>query len=158
VRAGRKEAGLDGLSGTSLVGDLIQRAAGVLGVRVGAEVKLHCNSRLLRAGETLAESGVSARVVLEMCVGEGGGMPSGCFGFSEQRRVQLVEELRRAEGQLEEERRRHAEVEKQLREKQLQLQTDSEGRIEEERRRHAEVEKQLREKQLQLQTDSEGRA
>ncbi len=130
VRVGSKEALLDGLCGATLVEELLWRAAVVLGVRVGIQVTLRCESRLLRAGETLAEAGISAMGVLEICVGEDGGMLWGCFGFSRLWRVQMEQELRQAEGRLEEERRRHAKVEKLLCDKQLQMQTDWEGRLE----------------------------
>jgi hypothetical protein len=86
----RLELVLDGIhDDKTLVEELLRRACAALGVQAGAKVVLRCESRLLKAGDTLAEAGVSARDVLDIGIGEDGGMR----GVGEKMRRMLFEEL-----------------------------------------------------------------
>jgi hypothetical protein len=75
VAGGRREVRLEGLLGATRVDEALRRVAAALGVEAGAEVALRSESRLLQAMETLAEAGVRAGGVVEVCVRERGGMP-----------------------------------------------------------------------------------
>jgi hypothetical protein len=72
--AGR-EVAVEGLRGATLVAELLARAAVALGAPSGAGVAVRCGQRRLRAEQTLAEAGVPAGAVVDVCVGECGGMP-----------------------------------------------------------------------------------
>jgi hypothetical protein len=85
----RLEVVLDGIHDETPVEEVLRRACVALGVQAGAKAVLRCESRLLKAEETLAEAGVSARDVLDICIGEDGGMP----GVGEKMRRMLFTEL-----------------------------------------------------------------
>ena len=70
-----REVAVEGLGEATLVKELLLRAAIALGVQAGTEGALRCEARWLKDEETLAEAGVAAGDVVDMCVGEGGGMP-----------------------------------------------------------------------------------
>jgi hypothetical protein len=65
---------VDGLTGVTLVEELLVRAAVMLGVAGEAEVVLRVDSRLLKAEDLLEEAGAVAGGVVEMWLGEWGGM------------------------------------------------------------------------------------
>jgi hypothetical protein len=70
----RREVVLEEIHSGTQVEVLIRRAILMLGVQEGNKMAMRCKSRLLKAEETLVEAGVSARDVVDICVGEGGGM------------------------------------------------------------------------------------
>jgi hypothetical protein len=74
---GVREAVLEGLAGSTRVAELLARTCIALGVLEGAEAALRVDSRLLKGEDTLAESGMAERGVVDVCVGEGAGMPGG---------------------------------------------------------------------------------
>ena len=66
---------LEGLHGGTRVEEVLRQGAEALGVGVGAKTALVCEGRLLREDATLWEAGVRAEGVVELRVGEAGGMP-----------------------------------------------------------------------------------
>ena len=115
-----REVVVEGLTGAMRVAELLARAAAVLAVPATVDTRvLMADSRLLRGEDTLAEAGVGAGGAVEVCLGEGGGMPGGCFGFGGQQQ-QVVDDLRarvrEAEAQAKAEATRHAEAEAQMKE------------------------------------------
>jgi hypothetical protein len=66
---------VEGLEGATPVQELLRRAAAALRVPLGTEVAVRCEARWLKAEETLAGAGVAAGDVVDVCVGEQGGMP-----------------------------------------------------------------------------------
>ena len=72
---GVREVALVGAHGGMRVEELLLRASAALGVVGGEGVALRCESRLLKAEETLAEAGVSPTSAVVLHVGRVGGMP-----------------------------------------------------------------------------------
>jgi hypothetical protein len=72
---GGREVGVEGLGGGTRVAELLSRAATALEVPANSLVAGRCHSRWLARAATLAEAGVRAGGVVEVYVGEGGGMP-----------------------------------------------------------------------------------
>ena len=66
---------LEGLHGGTRVEEVLRQGAEALGVGVGVKTALVCEGRLLREDATLWEAGVRAEGVVELRVGEAGGMP-----------------------------------------------------------------------------------
>jgi hypothetical protein len=88
-----------GLRETTRVQELLLRAAVALGVPAGAEGSLRCKARWLKVEEALTEAGVAAGDMVDLCVGEGGGMPgsSGVFASPD---VRVAGELAEIMGSL----------------------------------------------------------
>jgi hypothetical protein len=100
---------VEGLHCGMLVAELLRRTGVALGLHAGSiKLMLRHESRWLKAEETLAGAEVSAGCVLDVCVGESGGMPVGCFGFGSQ---QTINSLRLQVREAEE---RHKEAENRL--------------------------------------------
>ena len=78
VRLGGAGAGLevavDGLTGSTLVSALLLRACAASGVLVGDKAALRCDSRRLQGEDSLVEAGVETGGILDVWVGERGGM------------------------------------------------------------------------------------
>ena len=66
---------LEGLHGGTRVEEVLRQGAEALGVGAGVKTALVCEGRLLREDATLWEAGVRAEGVVELRVGEAGGMP-----------------------------------------------------------------------------------
>jgi hypothetical protein len=70
-----RDVALEGLRGGTRVEEVVGLAAASLGVRAGEEVALLFQSRLLLSEATLEEACVLPAAVIDVWVGEGGGMP-----------------------------------------------------------------------------------
>mmetsp|Transcript_53060 Transcript_53060/g.110677 ORF Transcript_53060/g.110677 Transcript_53060/m.110677 type:complete len:430 (-) Transcript_53060:2054-3343(-) len=68
---------LEGVHQETQVEELYRRAAVAFGMLAGAKTAITRESRLLKAEETLAETGISTSGVLDMYTDESGGMPGG---------------------------------------------------------------------------------
>ena len=76
LRAGGREAWVEGLAGAMRVAEVLPLAAAALGVPAAAEAALRVDARVLRGDETLAEAGVPREggvIEVWVTVGEGGG-------------------------------------------------------------------------------------
>ncbi len=73
---GKKTVAVKGVDGVMWVQELLQRITVSLGMAVGAKAALRCEARWLKADETLAEAGVASGDVVDVWVGEEGGMPT----------------------------------------------------------------------------------
>ena len=140
-----REVVVEGLTGAMRVAELLARAAAVLAVPATVDTRvLMADSRLLRGEDTLAEAGVGAGGAVEVCLGEEGGMPGGCFGFGGQQQ-QVIDDLRarvrEAEAQAKAEARRHAEAEARMKEALREEETQAKA----EATRHAEAEARMKE-------------
>jgi hypothetical protein len=79
VRLGDKKMALEvavkSVDGVMRVQELLQRITASFGMPLGAKAALRCKARWLKADETLAEAGVASGDVVDVWLGEGGGMP-----------------------------------------------------------------------------------
>jgi hypothetical protein len=95
----RRDVAAEGLQGATHLAELLRRATLQFDVQSRAETALRSGSRMLKLEETLAEAGVSAGGLVEVCEGNSGGMP---VGFEGQRaidnlRLQVLELEKRLE-------------------------------------------------------------
>ena len=74
-KAAVREVAVEGLDEATRVQELLLRAAIALGVQAGAEGALRCEARWLKDDETLKEAGVAPGDMVDVYLGEGGGMP-----------------------------------------------------------------------------------
>jgi hypothetical protein len=83
--AGGREVRLEGLTGATLVAEVLQRAAEAFGVPASAKPALRLDARVLWGEETLSEVGVPPEGdEVEMWVGEEGGMLGALDALQEQ--------------------------------------------------------------------------
>jgi hypothetical protein len=74
-KGGLRMVVLDGLQASSQVAEILGRCG--LGVPQGEKALVRCDAQLLKRTTTLADAGVAARGVVQVCVGEEGGMLAG---------------------------------------------------------------------------------
>ena len=79
-----REVAVKCVDGEMRVQKLLKRITASLGMPVGAKAALRCQARWLKADETLAEAGVASGDVVDVWVGEEGGMPGAQSIFASQ--------------------------------------------------------------------------